>query len=146
MLDTLSEVLKQAGYSLTKPRLTVFSALQAQKPKTMGELIVSLDGVVDRASIYRTVALFEKLDIVHRIQHGWKYRLELSDAYASHHHHLTCQNCQRVISFVEPEGLDGMINSIVTHNGFTTTNHNLEIYGLCPECQLLSLKTQKRAV
>jgi Fe2+ or Zn2+ uptake regulation protein len=135
MLDEIHQKLKQAGYSLTKPRLTVFGALQGPKPKTMRELVDSLDGVIDRASVYRTVKLFEDLDIIHRLQHGWKYRLELSDEYLPHHHHLTCQNCQRTISFDEPENLESTINVIVASNGFLVRSHNLEIYGICPNCQ-----------
>ena len=137
MLDKLQEELKKAGYSLTKPRQTVFGALQAPKPKTMRELVDSLDGVIDRASVYRTVALFETLGIVTRIQHGWKYRLELSDAYTPHHHHLTCQNCQRVISFDEPSNFEELVDRIATKHGFIPRAHNLEIFGLCTQCRKL---------
>lgn len=135
MLEQLSIELKNAGYSLTKPRLTVFSALQGTKPKTMRELVQSLDGVIDRASIYRTVKIFESLGIVTRIQHGWKYQLELSDAFTPHHHHLTCQRCQRVISFDEPDGFDDMLFDIANQHGYATTSHRLEIYGICGTCR-----------
>ncbi len=136
MLEQLQIELKNAGYSLTRPRLTVFSALQGTKPKTMHELIQSLDGVIDRASVYRTVGLYEELGIVNRIQHGWKYRVELSDAFTPHHHHLTCQNCQRVVSFDEPEGFERLVNAIASSNNFVPKTHNLEIYGLCPDCRV----------
>mgnify|MGYP003580954676 CR=1 FL=1 len=134
MLEKLREELKKAGYSETRPRLTVFSALQGPKPKTMRELVESVDGVIDRASVYRTVTLFEDLGIVSRIQHGWKYRLELSDDFLPHHHHLTCTNCRRVISFDEPSMLETMIDEISTKHGFVPRNHCMEISGLCPQC------------
>ncbi len=134
VIDQLQIELKNAGFSLTKPRLTVFSALQGTKPKTMRELIYGLEGVIDRASVYRTISLFENLGIVLRIQHGWKYKLELSDNFIPHHHHLTCQLCQRVISFDEPEGFELMIDTIATENGFIPNSHNLEILGYCPQC------------
>lgn len=135
MLDTLRTTLKDSGYSLTKPRLTVFGALQSPKPKTMNELVKEIGDVIDRASIYRTVKLYEQLGVVNRIQHGFKYRLELSDDYTPHHHHLTCQKCQRVVSFDEPAGLDELIHLVATTNGFVHQQHNLEIFGLCPQCQ-----------
>ncbi len=135
MMEHLREELKRAGYSLTKPRLTVFSALQGTKPKTMRELVDSLEGVIDRASVYRTVTLYEDLGIVNRIQHGWKYRIELSDSFTPHHHHLTCTKCQRVVSFDEPAGFEAMVNGIMTEHKFVPKSHNLEMYGLCPECQ-----------
>lgn len=137
MMDKLEEKLRKAGYSLTRPRLTVFGALQTPKPKTMRELVVSVSGVIDRASVYRTVALFEKLGIVSRIQHGWKYRFELSDTFTPHHHHLTCRNCRRVISFAEPEGFEAIIIQLATENNFTPEQHSLEISGLCAPCREL---------
>jgi Fur family ferric uptake transcriptional regulator len=136
MVEELRRSLKQAGFSLTKPRLTVFGALQAPKPKTMRELVGSLEGVIDRASVYRTVSLFERLGIVHRLQHGWKYRVELSDKFTPHHHHLTCVQCHRVISFAEPEGIDSIISGILSKHGFISRSHNLEISGLCSRCRI----------
>lgn len=135
MIEQLQKELKSAGYSLTKPRLTVFSALQGTKPKTMRELTESLGGVIDRASVYRTVGLFEQLGIVTRIQHGWKYRVELSDAFTPHHHHITCTKCQRVVSFHESENFETLINTIAAQNGFIPRSHALEIYGLCANCR-----------
>lgn len=137
MLDILQTTLKAAGFSLTKPRLTVFGALQSPKPKTMNELVKEIGDVIDRASVYRTVKLFEQLGVVNRIQHGFKYRLELSDDYTPHHHHLTCQKCQRVVSFDEPAGIDELINLVASTHGFVHQQHNLEIFGLCAQCQKL---------
>lgn len=135
MIDILQAELRRAGYSLTKPRLTVFGALQSPRPRTMQELTSDIGDVIDRASIYRAVKLFEELGIVNRIQHGFKYRLELSDAYTPHHHHLTCRTCQRVMSFDEPVGLDSLIDTVAATHGFVHEQHNLEIFGLCPRCR-----------
>lgn len=101
----------------------------------MQELVSSLEGVIDRASVYRTVSLFEELGIVNRIQQGWKYRLELSDSFLPHHHHMTCQNCKRVINFDEPAGFDDMVTGISAEHGFTPQSHSLEIFGRCAQCR-----------
>jgi Fur family transcriptional regulator, ferric uptake regulator len=138
MIDKLKVKLQQHGYSLTKPRLTVFGALQSPVPRSMRQLVVSLEGIVDRASIYRTVALFEELGIAVRVQQGWKYKLELSDDFTPHHHHVSCTNCQRVISFDEPKELIEILNGLAATHGFALSGHTLEIQGLCPECQLLA--------
>ena len=140
MIDKLRQKLQDTGYSLTKPRLTVFGALQSPVPRSMRQLVVSLEGIVDRASIYRTVALFEELGIVVRVQQGWKYKLELSDDFTPHHHHLSCTNCQRIISFKEPLELVTILNEMAATHGFVLSGHSLEIQGLCPECQLLTAR------
>lgn len=135
MYEKLNHTLKNAGYSLTKPRQAVFSALQSGTPRSMRELTLDLSSVVDRASIYRTISLFEKLGIVIRVNQGWKYKIELSDIFAPHHHHLNCSKCGITISFEEPENFDDMINGIAKQKKFTAQSHKLEIYGLCINCK-----------
>lgn len=135
MQDTLTDVLKRNGYSLTKPRQALFSALQSGVPRTMRELTFDLESVMDRASIYRTVDLFESLGIVVRVQQGWKYKIELSDIFSPHHHHITCTVCSRVVSFDEPDGLDQILDQIAIGSGFTNDNHSLEISGVCAQCR-----------
>lgn len=134
MQDKLLKSLKEHGYSLTKPRQALFSSLQSGKPRTMRELTLDLSSVMDRASIYRTVALFEQLGIVTRVQQGWKYKIELSDIFSPHHHHLNCTHCLKTISFDEPENFDSLLNKISQDKSFKQTSHSLEIYGLCSDC------------
>ena len=134
MQEKLSETLKKHGYSLTKPRQALFSSLQSGTPRTMRELTLDLSSVMDRASIYRAVALFEELGIVVRVQQGWKYKIELSDIFSPHHHHITCIKCGKVISFDEPDGLHEILTQITTAAGYTNENHSLEISGTCSEC------------
>lgn len=135
--DKLSETLKQSGYSLTKPRQALFSALQAGKPRSMRELTLDLASVMDRASIYRTIDLFEQLGIVSRVQQGWKYKIELSDSFSPHHHHITCIKCSKIISFDEPDGINDMLDLIAKDNGFVQKRHSLEIEGICTDCRLI---------
>lgn len=136
MHEKLAETLKNAGYSLTRPRRAVFVALQSGRPHTMRELADGLKNMVDRASVYRTVALFEQLGIVVRLQQGWKYKIELSDQFAPHHHHLTCLGCGRIISFDEPAGFDELMAALSLQHGFTPESHTLEINGYCQQCRL----------
>jgi len=91
--------------SLTKPRQRVFNALQHHTSLTMPELTDACQDV-DRASVYRTVTLFEKLGIVIRIPTGWKYRLELGEAFHEHHHHATCDRCGASIALPEDATLE----------------------------------------
>ena len=52
----LNALLKKHGYSLTKPRQTLFDLLNGQEPLSMRELCVRVARDMDRASVYRTVA------------------------------------------------------------------------------------------
>ena len=132
--DTLKTILKNAGYSLTRPRKVIFDLLLSQKPLSMKVLTRLADGKVDRATVYRTIELFEKLGIVHRLNIGWKYKLELSDAFLGHHHHFYCTNCTKTFSMPANTMLETMIDTLAKKSNFSPRGHQLEIYGLCRTC------------
>jgi Fe2+ or Zn2+ uptake regulation protein len=136
--DNLKAVLKNGGYSLTSPRQLVFGALLDAKPKSTAELIKELSGRVDRASIYRTTELFEKLDITHRVNTGWKYKVELSEMFIGHHHHMHCRRCGKIESLPTNTMLETMIDKVAASTNFSPRNHQLEVYGLCAECSRVS--------
>lgn len=131
--DTLHQVLKQHGFSLTKPRTIVFNALQNEEPQTMREVVAKCSAI-DRASVYRVISLFEQLGVVQRLQMGWKYRLELSDDFHEHHHHLRCTRCNSVTPLQEDLDLEERLNVIAQNYKFTLQNHQLELSGLCEAC------------
>ena len=130
----LRQTLRTHGQSLTSARQTVFAALQHQEPLTMRELVARCPGI-DRASVYRTVTLFEKLGVIERLQTGWKYRLELSGNYHEHHHHATCLRCGRSLVIQEDETVERYVASVASELGFTLTGHQLELQGYCTDCQ-----------
>ncbi len=132
--EQLKTTLKQHGQSLTRVRRTIFDVLVDKEPQTMREVVAACAGRVDRASVYRTVALFERLGIVQRLQIGWKYKLELSDAFHRHHHHLTCSNCGRTFPLPEDEQLEKRLRSLAGGPNFIMQGHQLEIQGLCQSC------------
>jgi Fur family ferric uptake transcriptional regulator len=100
----------------------------------MKELINKTPAMMDRASVYRTVTLFEKLGIVQRINIGWKYRIELSDKFADHHHHLVCTKCSKIIP-IDADNLEVFIEQVAAQNKFKAINHQVEIQGLCNKCR-----------
>ena len=128
-------VLKTWAYSLTKTRQAVFKALQDKEPQTMHEIIMACNGQTDRASVYRTILLFEKLGIVQRLQIGWKYKLELSDRFHRHHHHMTCQNCSQTYALPADQKLEARLRQLAYKQNFRMTGHQLEIHGVCDNCQ-----------
>jgi Fur family ferric uptake transcriptional regulator len=133
----LKKTLKAHHQSLTAPRLRVFEALQDHEPQTMHDLVTTCQTSADRASVYRTVALFEQLGIVQRLHMGWKYKLELSDAFSHHHHHLTCTNCGRIIPLPEDDQLETRLRELARQLDFQPQDHQIEIHGLCQACTVL---------
>jgi Fur family ferric uptake transcriptional regulator len=130
----LEKALAGALQSMTKPRQAVFDALQHHKSLTMNELVKSCPNI-DRASVYRTVTLFEKLGIIVRIPTGWKYRLELGEAFHEHHHHATCANCGASIALPEDPALEKRLRNLAARRSFTLQSHQIELTGTCESCQ-----------
>lgn len=130
--------LKKHGYSLTKPRVEVFTVLEGQEAVSMAELVTACKAQLDRATVYRTVGLFEEIGVVHRLQHGWKYKLELTDQFSRHHHHLNCTHCGAVISIEEDTIIEDRLHELALRYHFKDNDHQIEIRGLCQDCLKLS--------
>lgn len=129
-----NDVLRQRNISITTARKTVFTVLQdSLEPISMRQLVEQCK-TIDRASVYRTVALFEDQGFIRRIQQGWKYQIELSDMFLKHHHHLTCTQCGTVIDITNEAELVKSIEAITKPVSFHPVNHELEITGICRSC------------
>ncbi len=131
--DVFATILRENGHSLTKTRQNVFRALDIDEPLTMHELVERCREI-DRASVYRSIALFEQIGIVRRLYTGWKYKIELSDRFGLHHHHATCSNCGKIIALEEDTALESAIRRLAERHAFTVTGHEIELTGLCRQC------------
>ncbi len=138
-LELLKTALKQSGRSLTTPRMEVFALLNNHHPLSIAELVARCPSI-DRSSIYRTVDLFEHLGIVRKLHIGWKYKLELSDQFVHHHHHLTCRSCGKIIPLNEDPQLEGYLHNLAAQHSFMSQGHELEIYGQCETCHTKATK------
>lgn len=131
----LQKLLKEKGYSATTPRFFVCELLWEREPQSMRELLHRTNGRIDRASLYRTIELFERLGLVHRVYIGWKYKVELSDIFTHHHHHLSCLKCGKVVALAEDKQAEQLIQSLARRQGFAVQGHQLEIQGYCAACR-----------
>ena len=134
-IRNLQHILSSHGYRFTAAREATFKLLMSAEPQSIAEILTKANGSVDRVSIYRNIELFEKLGIVHRIYVGWKYKLELSDEFMGHHHHLSCLGCGKVIDIEDEKHIDEFIHAVATKFGFTPRRHQFEIDGYCRNCQ-----------
>lgn len=128
------KILRKNDLHITKARKALFEALWNSEPQTMHSLEEQLVPGIDRTSIYRSVELFTKLNIIHKLQIGWKYKVELSDVFVAHHHHISCLGCGKVVTVHENEAIEKIISDIAHANHFTRPVHQLEIQGYCREC------------
>jgi Fur family transcriptional regulator, ferric uptake regulator len=132
--DKLKTLLKKQGYNITKPRVATFEALlEAHEALTIAQIIERLPGI-DMVSVYRTLQLFEKAEIVHRVWNGFKSKIELSETFSPHHHHFTCNNCG-IAQAIESDELEQSLHALEDQYGFDLRQHSVELSGYCKRCQ-----------
>ncbi|MDB5179141.1 MAG: transcriptional regulator, Fur family transcriptional regulator, ferric uptake regulator [Patescibacteria group bacterium] len=134
MIDKFKQHLKHAGQKVTQPRLAAFAFLQEHDPTTAAAMIEYLAPAIDRASVYRALALFRNLDIVHDIVAGGHRMIELTDSFDSHHHHLSCTRCGQHES-IEDDEIERQLSAVARARGFAPTSHQIQISGLCRMCR-----------
>jgi Fur family ferric uptake transcriptional regulator len=138
MKDDLTMLFEQSlinkNLSLTKPRRKVFELLRGKEPQSIHDLLIASNQSFDRVTLYRIVDLFEKKGIVRRVYFGWKYKIELTDKFTHHHHHLICLDCGQLLPISESQKVEGLINLLAEEKGFMPSSHQLEIQGYCREC------------
>ncbi len=133
-LQRFKLILGKSGNFATTQRLELFKYLQLNPEVAIKKLIAALP-TQDQATIYRNIKLFEELGILNRLQLGWNSKLELSNQFHDHHHHMTCTLCGKVIAWEEDPAIELRIQTVALKLGFLPQNHQLEIHGLCTTCQ-----------
>lgn len=131
----LRKVLEDSHSKITQPRLLVFRILLKDGPCSLAELTRKSQGKVNRVSVYRIIDLFERLGIVRRVPLGWRYKVELSEIFLDHHHHIVCLGCNKVVAVKENDMVEQTISQFASGTGFIVTSHQLELQGYCEKCQ-----------
>ncbi len=91
---------------------------------------------VGMATVYRTVELLTKLDILRQIRFNdgrARYEINLEAANMHRHHHMVCVRCNRVEEFQE-DLLDQLEDRLLRERGFRVADHELKFYGTCRQC------------
>ena len=130
--------LKKAGLKVTLPRLKILEILEKNSDRHMSAEDIykeTLDSGEDigLATVYRVLTQFEGAGIVnrHNFESGHSvFELEQGE----HHDHLICVRCNGVKEFVD-DTIEQRQESIAKKFGYEMTDHELNIYGICKECQ-----------
>ncbi len=130
--------LKAAGLKATVPRLKILEILQSQEGAHLSaediyKILLENDLDVGLATVYRVLTQFEAAGLVarHRFEGGHAV-FELDEG--GHHDHLVCTRCGRVEEFVDAV-IEERQKAVAETAGFRMTDHQLYIFGLCPDCR-----------
>lgn len=142
--DSFYEDLKDKGYKLTNQRKIIFEAILANQKEhiTAEELyqyIIKDHPGIGLATIYRNIQLLSELNIIEKLNldDGFtRYELAL-DEENHRHHHLICNNCNKVIE-VKEDLMDSIEKIFDENYGFLVSDHQTKFFGLCRECRDLT--------
>lgn len=132
------EELKSTGLKATLPRLKILEVFQQSKKRHLTaedvyRLLIEAQSDIGLATVYRVLTQFEQAGILVRSNfEGTKAVFELDDG--DHHDHFICVSCGKVAEFHDPT-IEKRQVAIAEKLGFTITDHELTLYGLCSDCQ-----------
>ena len=94
-------------------------------------------------TIYRTLDILANLGLIYKFDFGdGRARYELTKGpKGTHHHHLICTGCNRVIDYTdfineEVELLRQTEKGLSKKYNFKIINHLIQFYGLCSKCSV----------
>ena len=138
--DSFKKQLKEHGYKLTTQRQAVLDVISEYEgehlnPEEIYELVKKNYPEIGLATIYRTLQLLERLELVYKLDFDdGCSRYELNRNKEEHrHHHLICTMCG-MVDEVEGDLLESLEEQILKNNGFLVKDHRVKFYGYCREC------------
>jgi Fur family ferric uptake transcriptional regulator len=89
---------------------------------------------VSKASIYRNIPLIMECGLIKEVWHEDGH-MHYEPVYGQTHHcHLRCLGCGKVIEFVESD-LKDIQERLAKKHDFDIVDHRLDVVGYCSECR-----------
>ena len=138
MINRFEEFLNDRNLRLTTQRELIVKNFLSQKDHISAEdlylKVKKKAPEIGYTTVYRTLKLLEEAGLAHsrNFRDGY-FRYEPAHQ-VEHHDHLICKKCGNIIEFVN-ENIESMQEKVAKKHGFKITDHTLDIYGVCRNCQ-----------
>jgi Fur family transcriptional regulator, ferric uptake regulator len=123
---------------VTPARRSILNFLVKQKlPVSLEAIKKALQnrGERDFATVFRAMNLFEKAGIVRRINLPSRHSFYVIVAPSEHRDYLICEDCGSISRLTVEMSFMELEQRIASQSGFRRVRHELEFYGMCPDCQ-----------
>lgn len=138
MLDPFEKFLSSKGLRLTKQRRKIVQAFLDHKEHVSAEelylKVKEGSPEIGYTTVYRTLKLLFEADLAHASNFGDGFARFEPAHLGEHHDHLICRKCGGITEFVS-EHIEKMQKNVARDHGFKITDHTLDIYGVCRDCQ-----------
>jgi Fur family ferric uptake transcriptional regulator len=132
--------LKKAGLKITLPRVKILQILENATSHHLSaedvyRVLLESDEDIGLATVYRVLTQFQEAGLV--IRHNFEGGHSVFELdHGTHHDHLVCVKCGKVEEFIDAV-IEDRQKDIAEKAGYRITDHSLNMYGICPECQNL---------
>lgn len=144
MLERFIEICKEANLNITPQRIVIYKELlnhhEHPDAETIYKRVKEQFPTISLATIYKTFDTFVKLGLLSPFRSGagtTRY-----DTNVEHHHHLICIHCDKVVD-ISHDALSNLPIKSLPLEGFQVINHQVEIKGVCEDCQKKSKYNSK---
>jgi len=140
-MQVLIDYLRDRNLKVTPHRELILETFLSQEGhhsvEDIHKSVKQLDPRVGYTTVYRTMKLLAECGLAREI--------DLADGITryehlfnhEHHDHMICMECGTSIEFFNSE-IEAVQDAASRKLGFTVTDHKLQIYGLCKNCQLVN--------
>jgi Fur family ferric uptake transcriptional regulator len=132
-------VLKDSGFSRGGARDAVIEYLGRQdcaaSAQEIHQALRDEGRAIGIASVYRSLEALHNLQLVQRFDAGQgEGRYEAVAPSGEHHHHVVCDECERIMPFEDP-ALERALDKLATRVPYAIAGHDVVLHGRCPDCQ-----------
>ncbi len=139
LLEEFKKLLKNNGLKFTAQREAILQTLYDNPKHFTSESLYLLVKQsypklnIGITTVYRTLNLLEDNGLVTSISLGVQGK-KFEIALKPHHDHLICEKCGKIVEFEDDE-IEQLQHDIANMYEFQLTNHLMQLYGHCKECQ-----------
>jgi Fur family ferric uptake transcriptional regulator len=136
-LEIVERHMREQGHRWTVQRQLIakvaFSTHEHFTAEELLGLCRRLDRKVSRATVYRTLSMLEAAGFVEGLETGDGSRRFEHVLGHSHHDHMVCKVCGKIIEFFDAE-LERLQDLAARARGFRIESHSLKLFGTCGDC------------
>ncbi|MCC3143716.1 transcriptional repressor [Halanaerobium sp. Z-7514] len=131
--------LAENNYKFTRQRELIVETIVENEnwhfnAEELFEAVKEKDSEIGMATIYRTLELLEKLDLIHTLDFNEESRVYELYIEEQHHHHLICKGCGKLVEFSD-QGIEDFEKELEAKYDFCIDEHKLKFFGYCRECR-----------
>lgn len=136
--DSLKQIIRDLGLKVTQQRLTILECILNGRDHVTAQEVFEVVNIKDSslgfATVYRFLRCLAENNLVTEVRMGGlPARYEWANK-KTHHDHLTCTECGKICEF-ENQQIEHLQEMIAKSFGYILTDHVLELYGICGNCQ-----------